>query len=305
MKSKGGWVVACAVVCFGCGVEFQEGVDAPVGEAEPLGEAAQPIMNGIEMDPLWGDLYVRGMVMVEREDGGFCSGSLINSHALITSAHCFKRDGKYGGTFRIYVSAMDTDGSIKCVQNSVDYLNEACTPMVANVHVHPNFDGSGDREDDIALVWVGYGWGAPADQQSFWLRLQKSAPKVGDRFMRYGWGLSTDTSGGGMPRFGTNVSTVDRLYARSFSSYFADPRHPRSCGGDSGGPLLRVREGLEPLIMGMHDSTPDKDGECPESDGISWSVRVDQKISWIDSIVPFSCKTYKTVSYEYVTCWNP
>ncbi|MEL7414586.1 MAG: trypsin-like peptidase domain-containing protein [Pseudomonadota bacterium] len=163
------------------------------------------------------DPVARSLVRVINETkGSHCTGFFIQPKVIATSAHCFRR----GDYIRAFKPAMD-NGERLLTGNDYEYRVT-------------RYFWPGDYDPDRACSAHDYAFLLTDRPSGEWLSIETSKPKVGTKVFLMGF--SGDLNGGFYMRmdYGCRVDTVGRRdYIRhSCASY----------GGNSGGPLIRVRQ---------------------------------------------------------------
>jgi hypothetical protein len=186
------------------------------------------------------------------EIGGLCTGTLIADKWVVSAAHCFA-DGFNGGNFMIGNSVNDRG---------------ARRVRIARAYVHQGYDAN-RLVNDIALVELVESAGiAP-------MEIARTAPRVGESVKYVGFGVSDgirDTGSGIKRSVDIGTTRVDATTLRS------DDPNVNTCRGDSGGPGMRLENGVE--VVGTVTSWGDQ--ECQQ---FGVNTRVDAYVSWIEGIV--------------------
>ena len=189
---------------------------------------------------------VRLDVLRDGDTSGTCTGTTIaigrDSGVLLTAAHCVV-ESQTGADGTTQINALDSSklGVLSGDDWLVSYDARRIFP-VAEVAVHPQYDGTVQSEFDIALVRY---LGATLDQPFIPLISPEEAQlEVGSRVTLVGYG---DTDG-------TNSNTerrrVDKVVQELTS---AEIRYDQTdgtgtCAGDSGGPVLFTSPNGERLV---------------------------------------------------------
>lgn len=109
------------------------------------------------------------------------------------------------------------------------------------------------------------------------LPLALTPPRIGERITIVGFGRTANgADDAGEKRQAESVIT--RVLGHTFWFGQGSGKPPTICLGDSGGPSLVLREGVEELV-GVHSAT---EGEPFACQGIGFDVRVDVFTAWID-----------------------
>jgi V8-like Glu-specific endopeptidase len=163
-----------------------------------------------------------------------CSGTLVAPRLVLTAAHCVL-DPRLSSSLEVmFGSAVDAP--------------DAAFRQVVHVAVHPEYQGDGDAADLAALILDTPAPVAPATLGSETMDDTWIGTQV--RVVGFGQALSTDPVTG-VKRSGTAVITD--VSATGFRIE-ADPS--MSCHGDSGGPVLATRGGVEVVIGSTSTGDP-------------------------------------------------
>jgi V8-like Glu-specific endopeptidase len=163
-----------------------------------------------------------------------CSGTLVAPRLVLTAAHCVL-DPRLSSSLEVaFGSAVDAP--------------DAAFRQVVHVAVHPEYQGDGDAADLAALILDTPAPVAPATLGAEPMDETWIGARV--RVVGFGQARSTDPVTG-VKRSGTAVITD--VSATGFRIE-ADPS--MSCHGDSGGPVLATRGGVEVVIGSTSTGDP-------------------------------------------------
>jgi secreted trypsin-like serine protease len=236
-----------------------------------LAAAPPPIVNGTTTD----DHAQAVLIRHTTADGSvafICTGTLIAEDVVLTAAHCLTPVEGYNLTDQRVSS-----GSV--------WTPQAPERKAADWLVHPDYSVSDDGLDivaDLGLVFLDEPYSLPG-------AVLGSRPiteaDFGSRLRHVGWGASTDTANdqGYAKRAGDMPLTG--LEGEFLLSEAADDGQPATCGGDSGGPVFRLVDGVAGSLVGVHSFGRDDDSTiCAGS--TSGDTRVDLYLDWLLDEVP-------------------
>ncbi len=175
-----------------------------------------------------------------------CSGTLIGRQTVLSAAHCFDE--------------ADEIKDLKFLVASQAYAAEKVTS-------HPQYAKSKSGEVDLAVVRL-----KKKVRRVVPSRLLTSAPRIGEKLIMVGYGLTGTGSIPGIKHVGENK--IIKVYGGTFM--FSNANGAGVCMGDSGGPSFVLRSGQERLA-GTHVLTTLPCG----GSGYGWDLRVDKKLNWI------------------------
>lgn len=302
-----------ASICFGCGAEGFDQMEAPPGAEEV--EQVQQEIRGVP--PEDDNIYKKGVV-----DLGNCTGTMVGKYAIITAAHCVS-DG-YSGRINRTIQYFDPYRNMK---RDITHNNE-----LLGVIIKSDYNGSSDPPDDLAIVYrLNYQvWGEglpqlpsvgtqsldPTTTSRDWVRLSDAAscPQI-DRLTFYGRGDNSfaGTGSGVLRRRAVNLSSCFDDFGNL--DFFADNAgQSRVCKGDSGGPYMMSVNGWD-VVTGVFSNfqiarTGTKN--CTKEGGYQRAARLSQtNINWvIDAIGRDKCtrfygfsERHPTQPHHYWRCW--
>jgi secreted trypsin-like serine protease len=226
-------------------------------------------------------------------DGSTCSATMLTRHWLLTAAHCAGNDGD---AVRVRFTAKGGEAAEEIYHDDVVFF------------VHPDYagKGSGDRSDDIALVFLMYGsakeWRGRlyADEDSPW-----SSDWTQDRsFTVIGWGRGSDD--GSQPACpGPGTAGVKRrsegwqlVPSEAPEPLFVAAQNPdhQLCSGDSGTPWMFAVDSMF-VSFAVHSG-----GTEPEK-----ATLIGPKLGWIeDTLAEVGagawCTAHRKQGVRYLRC---
>ncbi len=226
----------------------------------------------------------------------YCSGTLINSRALVTAGHCiaellyYSGSQSYSGIDWVKVKYFDpNDDSPETWTLGIEDMN---------VILCPTYSSGTDAQSDIGIIIKNTPWGTNSDDyMKMWVGTMGNARHT----IIYGSGYDSYAGNGdGVMRRGNEY--VD--WYGTYHIYATENGQMQACNGDSGGPW--VRDG-DPWIYvtGVHsNSSLNYPGQkCTGSGKRMRACRISAKLGWISSVLQSynagSCST----SGDYGQCF--
>ena len=245
-----------------------------------------------------------------RANDAFCSGTLVGQSSLITSAHCFgKTLGTSSGQVWIAVSYRSPrDDKYYWVSDSkVTTTNSMSVLKQAFVDIHPDYTGSGDSDDDIAIVTLPYigpntripqSWSVPNGTSDFMpLVLADVSKNQSTSF--HGWGITADNatnSGRARVPKDNTAKGVDWVSSTKKQFRVDAETNFRICAGDSGGPAYTANGNrrLTGLPSRVLTRSPAPTNWCAQSGDSQFWTAIPPKLTWIESRIgafrPGACR---------------
>ena len=209
------------------------------------------------------DVFLIGMTFLPDAGGSICSAALVGSRTLVTAAHCIDPARRGAAEVRIIAVNRATDRGLvgADIHRMTDYrLHPLWTPTVESASY------------DIAMVLLDR---VPPSTPR---QIARAAPSVGQSITLVGYGRDDPArpNTSGVRR--AAAATITSVAAESFG--FGVAATLGICGGDSGGPTLRVFPDQIERIIGLHSTTPD-----PSICGDGVDTRVDFHAGFIDTFL--------------------
>lgn len=236
------------------------------GRGDPSREAPPPpIVNGEATDDYPQAVMLRHATADWRAVF-ICTGTLIAPDVVLTAAHCLT-DPDHLGLTELHV-----------------YMGTVWTPDAAerpadDWQTHPDYAVSPDGatiQSDMGIVHLA----EPYDLDGEVLNAQPiTDADIGRSFRYVGWGSSGDTANDA--GYVKRVADIPMIGTEGeFILGYDGERGSATCGGDSGGPVFGLRDGVVSALAAVHSFGRDDDGTlCAGS--ISGDTRVDLYLDWI------------------------
>lgn len=214
---------------------------------------SQGIVNGTECSPANTPVVKLNLYNAEGIAGG-CTGTIIDSRAVLTAAHCLA----------------DGITSVKIFLGTGDQVPST------SFQWSPRYKPNDASSQDVAVVFTGQDLGRTPQAL-----LTSRDARVGEQAVIAGWGNDVTGAGGNVLRAGTaGISAVgstvlETIYSGTGSAV---------CSGDSGGPLL-LAQGGSWAIAGVTSATS-IGGSCAQGTSYYANIRNADIRQFILTLVP-------------------
>ena len=250
-----GWKVAVPFVLLTCAGGCS--TDPPWDPPDEIREQLQGIIGGLQTDA-WPAV---GAYSIDGGWAGMCTAVLVAPDMVLTAAHCAADSGDADR----FVMAPDLDDA-----------NLSDVHRVAEVMVHPQYNGHGKHPHDVALLRLV----EDVEDVDFIpvnaLDLDSDWPGTWLHYVGYGANTFFGGPGAGLKRE-TDLQ-VAWLTSHEFSTYAMDTNY---CSGDSGGPGFVEIDGrwyVAAVVSSVY-ALDDSEDMCA---GGGWSMRVDAETWFLD-----------------------
>jgi hypothetical protein len=203
---------------------------------------------------------------------GNCSGTFVSRNHILTSAHCFKTSGRYTIPLRQRLG-----GTWKYVDGS----------YTAYVYVYPNWAGTADIDDDIALVSIDdTAWSRPQGM----MRISTESIAKGYTLRITGWGATDHDidNPGRLQRVPPGGAQIQVSLVQTYQ-FRAKAGLARICSKDSGSATIgrRWEYGAASNTVDVANgitSAGQLKGNCPEEGKEMFFTRITKvKMDWIQA----------------------
>ena len=260
--------------------------------SQPEGQAPASLKNGSN-----GSLALKGLVeIVNKLDGSRCSGVLLNSAAVLTSAQCLLRILPPGATsgdtnwFNIQLESYDPLNDLvwkRCINQGTR------DPQSGNPSLCSDGEGgkgkllytysfSGNADNDVGIILsTGYSYWNTNQSDYADIYMDDFTPTSRPRLQLYGWGNTGTGTAYASHNGSMKVSEV------TASHVFLTADSAKSCMGDEGGAwaIPPGPDGSAGELVAIHShNTKDASG-CSTAGSRDYATRLRDKMSWVQSIV--------------------
>lgn len=212
----------------------------------------------------------RGVVSIERTTSTgdrrhICTGFFLNENIIVTSAHCLPNRS---GSRRYTIQYFDPDTGGKRRVTAIDEVLE--------YRQHPDYTGSGDAEHDTGILVRATTWNGTGDAD-FMRIYHDFGSRIGELRV---WGAGVDgfhgDGAGDLEWANFDLDWHENDYVITRGS-----RRQRICKGDSGGPAVRISDGVDLVVATNTSGDVGDDDTCACKDCKQRHTRVYNKLSWI------------------------
>ncbi|MEL7371228.1 MAG: trypsin-like serine protease [Myxococcota bacterium] len=317
---KSGTALVAASLFVGCG--DNDAFDAP-DDIETQEQAVTGTYSSTS--------FQKGLVRLDFQRGGRCSGFFVGPNMIATAAHCVddktitgSHEGVWNGMkwaeLRVRIVYKPSASEVICINETCRNDNGTVRYTTILAWWDNSYSGGGDHQSDVAvLTRLGGGNFIPrqpdpedpaprALNSNDYLRILSVAMPVpsGRRGgtdewpgQAIGYGASADGVSVLDPRWGYILTDhwgtheIRARYRSSLSIYSS-----AICAGDSGGPLVFQGAGIgsRRYAGGIASKTSSRVSSCPEDGDNMWWARLNSKMWMMNTILDWSgrsdCNTY-------------
>jgi hypothetical protein len=284
MRAMSRWL--WLLVACGCALEAPDEAElstAPYDDdvtETPIEASVQAIKNGTPVSE-----GMRGVVEIETLNAGKCTGAMIGTRFMITSAHCIAPalPTSNSGPIAARVRYFKPGGTIPWVtDNNNDGIGddnfEALEAWIFDSYDRDGHLFSWDYESDLALVRRPAGpWARTRNTDYLPISVASCSRIDLSEFFGRGYNASAGTGAGVLRKTPINNHGCEDRYFYSLAGTAP------ICRGDSGGPFIVTRSGL-PMISGLFSSSEGLQSyNCTTGGGEQYGTRLRAKTAWIES----------------------
>jgi hypothetical protein len=261
---------------------------------------------------------MKGVVELITADGHRCSGVMISSKAVLTSARCLRPYMPPGATsmgptelFYVNVTGFHYGAQIwtkHCVDSPHGQPDYQCQgpPKSLNYYVYSATETPGDASNDLGLVTAPfYDWHYHDDFADIYMQATRPA---GENYLQiYGYGQTSAGEEGGIYRTGQmRVSSMGSKVLK----FYPDSVSAQTCWGDEGAPFA-IRpsvSGSAHEVVAIHAfrSSINYTTACsqPGTTVTDHATRIADKMPWIESIIGPCASLKDSAGRPIKRCWQ-
>ncbi len=229
-----------------------------------------------------------------------CMGVMINRTYALTSANCIQNKSqtnyKTFNTRNVVIKYFDPyDGS-----SSPRIVKPATSNIL--VKVIPTYHGSGDHQDNLALVYNPAGWASTSNRD--YKRIHQDATWKTHYNTLYGNGRKHFYKEV-MYKAGIDWNWSSKYYAQAITQHYS-----KTCDGDEGSPYIaNPVYGSYDMVTGIHSGEKRNSGLCGASYESIYITTLSSRTGWLEQEMGFTCNRYSQLSTDggtrnsYKRCW--
>jgi hypothetical protein len=294
-RLRNGRSIRCAALFLAAAASLSAGCDP----GEPGMEGA-PRVDEVDQEIRGGTVVTRSGVVYLQMPDNVCSGIMLNSATVLTSAHCVRHllppGAKTFETTQIDVSYKFPNGVRRNI--SRDPTDNQPADMI--IYVYPKWNGSlsaANSANDLAVIspYVRL-YGTSDSDYAF---IYDDSIGYENRLQEYGYGYDA-FAGTGLGVLRTGTMEIGRpLQPPPRRMFTLVNRGSRTCRGDSGGPaaIYATKTGAELHVLGLSswmDIAESGTGNCATDSGLTYYTNLSDKLAFIQEHSPATCVRLKS-----------